>query len=171
MLASIITLILIYLIIYLLKWKKYKGIDLILRNSMYIYICFVLFLTILPIDWTFDPKWKYHSSIGFSYGNIKPFNDLLLRRSGSIKEVILNIIMTIPFGLLYSMLKKNIKLTKVIISTFLFSLSIELTQLTMTIFLLKHRSFDVTDLITNTIGGLVGYLAYKKISYLNSKKI
>lgn len=69
------------------------------------------------------------------------------------------------------MLKKNIKLIKVIISTFLFSLSIELTQLIMTIFLLKHRSFDVTDIITNTIGGLVGYLAYKKISCLNSKKI
>lgn len=76
--------------------------------------------------------------------NIKPFNDLLLKRSGSVKEVILNIMMTIPFGFLYSILKKNVNLIKVIVSTFLFSLSIELTQLTMTIFLLKHRSFDVT---------------------------
>lgn len=75
------------------------------------------------IDMIFaDPR-----SIEFSYGNIKPFNDLLLRRSESIKEVILNIIMTIPFGFLYSMLKKNIKLVKVIITSFLFSLSIELT--------------------------------------------
>lgn len=70
--------------------------------------------------------------------------------------------MTIPFGFLYSILKKNINLIKVIVSTFLFSLSIELTQLIMTIFLLRHRSFDVTDLITNTIGGIIGYLIYKK---------
>lgn len=162
MLSSIIILILIYQIIYLLRWKNYKGIDLILRNLMYIYICFVLFLTTLPIDWTLDLKWNYHSLIQFSYGNIKPFNDLLLKRPGSVKEVFLNIIMTIPFGLLYSILKKNINLIKVIVSTFLFSLSIELTQLIMTIFLLRHRSFDVTDLITNTIGGIIGYLIYKK---------
>lgn len=87
MLSSIIILILIYQIIYLLRWKNYKGIDLILRNLIYIYICFVLFLTILPIDWTLDLKWNYHSSIQFSYGNIKPFNDLLLKRPGSVKEV------------------------------------------------------------------------------------
>jgi len=169
MLLSIIILIFIYLIIYLLRWKSYKGIDLLIRNLNYIYICLVLFLTILPIDWTLDPKWNYHSSIGFSYGNVKPFNDLLLGRSGSIKEIILNIIMTIPFGFLYSIIRKNINVIKVIVSTFLFSLSIELTQLIMTIFLLNYRSFDVTDLITNTFGGLIGYLIYKKISHLNSK--
>ncbi|MBU5675265.1 VanZ family protein [Alkaliphilus sp. MSJ-5] len=124
---------------------------------MYIYICIVLFVTILPIDWTLDLKSKYHSSIEYSYGNIKPFNDLLLGRTGSVKEIILNIIMTIPFGFLYSFLKQHITLIKIIKSIFLFSLSIELIQLLMTIFLLNHRSFDVTDLITNTIGGILGY--------------
>lgn len=73
--------------------------------------------------------------------------------------------MTIPFGFLYSILKKNVNLIKVIVSTFLFSLSVELTQLIMIIFLLKYRSFDVTDLITNTIGGFLGYLVYKKVKF------
>lgn len=160
---SVIILILIYLIIYFKKWKNYKGAELIFRNLMFVYICFVLFLTILPIDWTFDPKWKYHTSIEFSYGNIKPFNDLILGRSGSIKEVVLNIMMTIPFGFFYSILKRNLNFIKVIISTFLFILSIEVAQLMMTIFLLNHRSFDVTDLITNTIGGILGYYVYIKL--------
>ena len=160
---SVIILILIYLIIYFKNWKNYKGAELIFRNLMFVYICFVLFLTILPIDWTFDPKWKYHTSIEFSYGNIKPFNDLILGRSGSIKEVVLNIMMTIPFGFFYSILKRNLNFIKVIISTFLFSLSIEVAQLMMTIFLLNHRSFDVTDLITNTIGGILGYYVYIKL--------
>jgi glycopeptide antibiotics resistance protein len=161
---SVIILILIYLIIYFKKWKNYKGAELIFRKLMFVYICFVLFLTILPIDWTFDPKWKYHTSIEFSYGNIKPFNDLILGRSGSIKEVVLNIMMTIPFGFLYSILKRKLNFIKVIISTFLFSLSIEVAQLMMTIFLLKYRSFDVTDLISNTIGGILGYYIYIKLS-------
>ena len=87
MLWSIIILILIYLIIYLLRWKNYKDTDLIFRNLMYIYICLVLFLTILPIDWTLDPKWNYHSSIKFSYGNIKPFNDLLLKSQDLLKKL------------------------------------------------------------------------------------
>lgn len=123
----------------------------------------MLFLTILPIDWTFDPKWKYHSSIKYSYGNISPFNDLLLGRSGSVKEVTLNIIMTIPFGFIYSFYNNDINIIKVIECTFTFSLAIEITQLLMTIFLLNHRSFDVTDLITNTIGGCIGYLTYCKV--------
>jgi glycopeptide antibiotics resistance protein len=33
----------------------------------------------------------------------------------------------------------------------------------MTILLLKYRSFDITDSITNTIGGILGYFIYKKI--------
>ncbi len=95
----VIILILIYIIIYSKKWRNYKGAELISRNLVFLYICFVLFLTILPIDWTFDPKWKYYSSIEFSYGYIKPFNDLILGRSVSIKEVVLNIMMTIPVEL------------------------------------------------------------------------
>ena len=157
---SIIGLIVVYLLIYFKKWKDYKGRELIFRNLFFIYICFVLFLTILPIDWTFDLKWKYHSSIEFSYGNIKPYNDLILGRSGALKEVVLNIIMTIPFGFLYSLLKKNINIIRVVGAGFLFSLSIELTQLMMTIFLLNHRSFDVTDLINNTLGAVLGYIIF-----------
>lgn len=78
--------------------------------------------------------------------------------------------MTIPFGFLYSLLK-NASLIKVIINTFLFSLSIELTQLIMLIFLLRYRYFDVTGIITNTIGGFIGYLIFNKINYLASKRL
>ena len=95
--------------------------------------------------------------------HIKPFNDLILGYSGALKQVILNIVMTVSFGFLYSSLKKNIGMSKVIIPTFLLSFVIEIIQLIMTVFLLHYRSCDVTDLITNIIGGIVGFVLYKLV--------
>ena len=62
--------------------------------------------------------------------------------------------MTILFGFLFPLIKKeNIKLPKVILYTFLLSLSIELLQPLINGF----RSADITDLITNVLGGVIGY--------------
>lgn len=53
--------------------------------------------------------------------------------------------------------------------SFLFSLMIETVQLLSVLWgSLVYRTFDVTDLITNTIGGLLGYLFFvilKPISF------
>lgn len=131
---------------------------------MYLYLCAVLYVTILPIDFTFDFKWLYHESVTVDYGNIIPFEDLLLHRTGALRGVLLNIVMTIPFGFLLPILSSKTHLIKVLLSTFMLSLGIEIIQLVMTIFLLNHRAFDVTDLITNTIGGVVGYIVYRLLS-------
>ena len=53
----------------------------------------------------------------------------------------------------------------------MFSLTIELTQLIMTIFLLNHRFFDATDLITNTIGGCIGYFILSNLRLPIFKKL
>lgn len=137
---------------------------------MYFYLCAVLCVTILPIDFTLDFKWKYHSSINITYIHLKPFNDLIMGYRGSIKQIILNIIMTIPFGFLCCVLKKNSTIIGVTLKTFLLSFTIEFIQLIMTIFLLHHRSCDVTDLITNVIGGIIGFLFYKFLKVIWSKK-
>lgn len=153
-------LVFIYFLLFYKKWRK-KGKGILLINTIfYIYICMVLSLTILPIDLTFDPKWKSFDFENYTYANIKPFNDIILGRPAAIIGVILNIIMTIPYGFLYSYLSKNINFMKVAISTLFFSLSIELTQFIITIFLLNHRHFDVTDLITNVVGGCIGYIVF-----------
>ena len=45
--------------------------------------------------------------------------------------------------------------------TFLFSLTIECSQLLSAWWVgIYSRNFDVTDLITNTIGGLIGYYIF-----------
>lgn len=164
---SFIIIALIYCIIYQTYLKKKEKKFILKFSIMYIYLFLVLCVTILPIDFTLDPKWKYHSSINFTYVHIKPFNDLISGYSGALKQVILNIIMTIPFGFLLSSLKKNISITRVIISTFLLSFVIEMFQLIMTVFLLHYRSCDITDLITNVVGGIIGFILYKLVK--NSK--
>lgn len=160
---EIIILILIYaFVMYNLTQKTNK--EKIIISVIYIYLCCVLYLTILPIDLTLDFKWLYHESITVDYGNIIPFEDLLKNRNGAMKEILLNIIMTVPFGFLTSIIALKPNIIKALTSTFILSLSIELIQLLMTIFLLNHRAFDVTDLITNTLGGIIGYTIFKYIN-------
>lgn len=151
----------IYLIIYF-KFLKTRDKTEILKVSVtYLYLVSVLCVTILPIDFTLDPKWKYHDSIKVTYIHVKPFNDLVMGYRGAQKEIILNVIMTIPFGFLCCVLKKNSSIIGVTFKTFLLSFGIEFMQLIMTIFLLHHRSCDVTDLFTNVIGGIIGFVLYK----------
>lgn len=160
---SFIIITLLYFVVYQLYLKKKEKKYIAKFSIMYIYLFLVLCVTILPIDFTLDPKWKYHSSIDFIYVHIKPFDDLISGRYGAIKQVILNIAMTMPFGFLYPSLKKNVGVGKVITSTFLLSFAIEIIQLIMTVFLLHYRSCDVTDLITNVIGGIIGFILYKLV--------
>ncbi len=85
---------------------------------------------------------------------------MTLARPGSLTDVVLNILMMMPFGFLYSQFKKA-KLIDVVLTTFLLSSFIEVTQLITTRFLVYHRFFDITDIINNTIGGLVGFIIYR----------
>lgn len=74
----------------------------------------------------------------------------------SIENLAGNIIGFIPLGLLLPALFKRLrKVWKMIVVGFLVSLLFELTQLATAL-----GSFDVDDLLLNTIGGLLGYLVF-----------
>ncbi|NLZ75833.1 MAG: VanZ family protein, partial [Erysipelotrichia bacterium] len=63
-----------------------------------------------------------------------------------------------PFGFLFPLTQKEEKRTfsRTLLFTLLLTLSIELLQPIIN----DWRSNDVTDIITNTIGGLIGYGIY-----------
>lgn len=149
------------------KWKNDKF-TLITNTLFYIYICSVFWLTILPLPLGYGIHLKHYA--GYQYGNIYPFHDFLLGRIGAKRDIILNVIMLIPFGFIYPIIKKK-KLFRTVVAAFTFSLMIELFQLMITIFITNYRSFDVTDLITNTIGGLIGYVIYLLFKALFVKKL
>lgn len=146
-------LIIIYFWKFYKKWKA-KGRDVLLVNTtMYIYLSFVMYFTLMPII-TSLPLMFNHP---YQPMNLEPFIDVINGRGDFFRQVILNVIMTIPFGFLLPLIKrKNIKLLKVVFYTFLLSLSIEILQPLIN----GARSADITDLITNVIGGIVGYVIY-----------
>ena len=151
-LVDFLVLIIIYFWKFYKKWKE-KGKDLLFVNTMmYIYLSFVLYFTLMPIM----------SSLPFIFNhpydsmNLVLFIDVLNGRGDFIRQVVLNVIMTIPFGFLLPLVKKNVKLLKIIFYTFLLSLSIELLQPLIN----GVRSSDITDLITNVVGGIIGYVIY-----------
>ncbi len=137
---------------------------------MYIYLSFVLYFTLMPIitSLPFIFNHPYHLM------NLVPFIDVISGRGDFIRQVGLNVIMTIPFGFLFPLIKnKNAKLLKTILYTFILSLSIEILQPLINGF----RSSDITDLITNVLGGIIGYIMYlvfkpltiKILNYIKNK--
>lgn len=161
-LVDFVVLIIIYFWKFYKKWKE-KGRDILIVNTlMYIYLSFVLFFTLMPIvtSLPFIFNHPYDSM------NLVPFIDVLNGRGDFIRQVELNVIMTIPFGFLMPLVKKeNGRLLKVVFYTFLLSLGIELLQPLINGF----RSADITDLITNVIGGIIGYIMYLIFKPLTTK--
>ena len=134
-----IFLILLYLFVFYKRWER-KGREKWLVNTlMYIYISFVLFFTLMPII-TSLPFIFNHSYVGMN-GNA--FDDFAFGRGDYLRQVILNIVMTIPFGFLVPLIQKGKRsFIKTILYCFLFSLSIELLQPLIN----SSKSSDITDL-------------------------
>lgn len=151
-LFDLMSLILIYFICLLPRWKSNRR-YLFLKSTLYTYICFTLYFTLMPFIIPIPFINFNMSSVNI---NLIPFNDFLKGHGGAARELFLNIIMMIPFGILVPFIYKK-KFFSTINYTFWFSLIIESFQ----IFSYSGmRSFDVTDLISNTLGGTVGCLLY-----------
>lgn len=146
-------LVLLYVFIFFNKWKA-KGKDILLVNTlMYIYLSFVLYFTLMPIIASI-PFILNHP---YTPMNLVPFIDVLMGRGDFLRQVILNIIMTIPFGFLFPLIQnRTAKFSKTVFFCFIMSLSIEILQPLINGF----RTSDITDLITNVIGGMIGYGLY-----------
>lgn len=106
--------------------------------------------------------------------NLVPFHEIMrfinYRHVLGWKAVILNlfgnIIAFMPFGSflpIYAKRCRNLWMT--VLYSFELSLLVELLQLVF-----KVGSFDVDDLLLNTIGGLLGYLVYKGILFIWKKQ-
>ncbi|MFA9378153.1 MAG: VanZ family protein [Lachnotalea sp.] len=100
---------------------------------------------------------------GYSY-NIIPFKEIKrfiiyhkeLGMMAVLTNIVGNIVCFVPFGYMLPILSTKIrKLLLVGLVSFELSIIIEVTQL-----LLKVGSFDVDDLLLNTLGGLIGFGIY-----------
>lgn len=144
-------LVLLYFFIFFQNWRI-KGRDRLLINTlMYVYLSLVLFFTMMPVI-TSIPFILNHP---YKPMNLIPFIDVSLRRGDFFRQVGLNVIMTIPFGFLFPLTgNKRVKFGVTVLFCFLMSFGIELLQPFF------NRSSDITDLITNVVGGVLGYGLY-----------
>lgn len=150
-LIDFIALVLLYAFKFFRKWKL-KGKDVLLVNTlMYVYLSFVLYFTLMPVI-TSLPFILNHP---YKPINMTPFIDVLTGRGDFIRQILLNVVMMVPFGFLFPMTQYPVVgFRKTLFFCLLISLGIELLQPLFT------RSADITDLITNIIGGMVGYVLY-----------
>lgn len=93
------------------------------------------------------------------------------RETLGIRVVIINLIGNVaafvPFGFFLPLLMKRAQhLFAVLMSTFGFSLAIEVLQLVY-----KVGTFDVDDLFLNTLGGIIGYLLLRMVQYQKRKHL
>jgi glycopeptide antibiotics resistance protein len=100
--------------------------------------------------------------------NLIPFNEpLILNGKIDVGEIILNVVIFVPLGIYAGILFEKWIFRKKLFFFFLISLIVEGFQ-----FILAVGAFDITDIITNTLGAIVGLIIFKAIekAFNNSVK-
>ena len=143
-----------------------RPVQLIGTHGLLLYLICLIEVVLFPL-----PDIEKIASMHGYRGQFIPFNfisDIANDRSlASVLQVLLNILMTIPFGFFFKFFL-NMKRRNIILLTFLLSLTIELAQLTGLFFTYpgSYRLFDVDDLMANTLGGFLGTVLSNKVNNL-----
>ena len=101
----------------------------------------------------------------FAYiGNIRSINlipfsaSMIVNGKIHYSEIILNVMIFVPLGIYAGVLLHRWSIVKKLSLIFLFSLLCEVIQ-----YIFGIGASDITDLITNTLGGIIGFMIYKGI--------
>ena len=133
----------------------------------------LLVIYLIALYWIIVLKFNlsaYHAGVDRSFNWI-PFPKLFgLPGQGDLNESLLNIFIFIPLGLYVGILGKAWKLWGKVASFFLLSIFFELSQ-----YIQKMGAFDATDLVNNTLGGILGLWIFSGIkrtlnSQINAQK-
>lgn len=133
--------------------KKKKLYSVLLWIPLVFYIVFIvwniLFKYVMP--WELMSEGRYYSRSL----NLIPFGDLI---SGNYNRLDLwgNIIVFIPLGIYCALFQKKKAKTAILCLPLIVSCLFEVLQ-----YVLAIGASDVTDMITNTVGGIIGMLFYK----------
>ncbi|WP_411575292.1 VanZ family protein [Streptococcus sp. CSL10205-OR2] len=109
---------------------------------------------------------------------LTPFNSLINASQANniweflwiIFQNVTNVFLLYPLvlGLLF-LFPKIRKVKKIVLLSFLLSLGIELTQILLDILIDANRVFEIDDLWTNTLGGLLALLTYKWMKHQHQR--
>ena len=137
------------LFVLLFKHKKINVIQLVASLVFSAYVVFVLYYTVFGRYSQEEYTFQIYIYKSYKY-LIEDFG------THSLRQVVLNIIMLIPFGFLMPiMLKAKRKYLITLLSAFAFILFIESMQLIM-----QCGTFEVDDIFNNLLGTVIGMLIY-----------
>ncbi|RDU23664.1 VanZ family protein [Anaerosacchariphilus polymeriproducens] len=152
------------LITYSIIYKKIlKGKKRITRGAMLwitVFICYLVVVT--GVTMLSRGSWYDNAKVQpLFYSYKEAWNSFSL---GEWRNIILNILLFVPFGFLLPLgIKWFQKFWKICLAGFLFTLLIETSQL-----LLKRGIFEVDDLFDNTIGTMIGYGCFAMVLLVTS---
>lgn len=129
------------------------------RNKKLYYLTMAMFLTyLLFLVWVILFKLEFSLK---ALGTVRAYNFIPFHYEEEhdvrfhLSEVLENMAIFIPAGIYLCLLWGKLSFRKKIALVFVLSLVLECSQ-----YILAVGSFDVTDLITNTVGGMVGIAFY-----------
>ena len=113
-------------------------------------------------SWMDNPRVLLHPGITWITINIIPYKNV----NFDITEVILNVLFFIPFSFYVKMIFPNSSGLRAIILAFMLSSFYETTQYVLTI------GFpDITDVIDNTVGAIIGVIIINSVSLFFKEKL
>jgi len=123
-------------------------------------VLFIIYLT--AIFWILLLKLGVRFSyMGNRSVNLTPFTDPI-----DPGEIILNVVIFVPLGMYAGVLFTRWTFGTKLLFIFLTSLMVEALQ-----FILKVGAFDITDIITNTSGGVIGLIIFGAIKKVFNNRV
>ncbi|MFC4709343.1 VanZ family protein [Enterococcus eurekensis] len=115
---------------------------------------FLIYFVVIIWVIIFKMSFSIHELTQLRSINLIPYGDsAIVNQQVDFSEIYMNILAFVPFGIYLAMLKPNSAIVKLVAIVGFTSLSIEVIQYLFTI-----GASDITDLIGNTFGGLLGIL-------------
>ena len=115
---------------------------------------FLIYFVVIIWVIIFKMSFSIHELTQLRSINLIPYGDFaIVNQQVDFSEIYMNILAFVPFGIYLAMLKPNSAIVKLVAIVGFTSLSIEVIQ-----YLFAIGASDITDLIGNTFGGLLGIL-------------
>lgn len=122
-------------------------------------VLFIIYL--IALSWIL----LFKLGVRFSYMGNRNVN-LIPFGTVDVSEMILNIVIFIPLGIYAGVLFKRWVFVKKLFLFFLVSLMFEGLQ-----YIFRIGAFDITDIITNILGGIIGLLIFEAIEKLFNNSV
>lgn len=161
--AAVVWLIwLIYTVFFVQKKKTVSQI--VLRSLTFAYIIMVLGVGLFPIQ-----NYPLENPPGQNFIPFKTIVELVTTLPAWIatKQIVGNMLMFLPFGLLMPFYFSRHKFLKLLGTSALFSILIESLQFTIGVLFVgsQYRVVDIDDVILNVVGAIIGFALYSLLPH------